>query len=78
MWNSCTSVSRILARGNSKIEIRQRNRGRRQEENVKMDQRKVGMKKSPDGLTILWSTITSGSLLSEAVDELPNNPNLHI
>ena len=35
------------------------------------------MKKSPDGLTVARANRPPQSELPEAVDELPNDPNLH-
>lgn len=59
---------------NSKIEIRQRNRGRRQEENYENEKKLSGheIKKKSHRPSYKAGLPTPGSLLSEAMDDLRN------
>ena len=53
MWNKAQMFFRTLTHGISKIEIRQKNRGRRQAKKNEMERSTAGTKKiSPDGLTV--------------------------
>ena len=58
MWNSCTNVIPTLQHGNSKNEIRQRHRGKRQAKNSEYG-RKGGYEiKNLKGLTIALSYLS--------------------
>ena len=64
-----------VARGNNKNEIRERHRekGKKWSENGKKNS---CTKKKARRPSYNWSTVPPESLLPEAVDELPNEPNL--
>ena len=38
----------------------------------------VNLEKNPNSLTVAWAYVPTGFATPEAVDELPNEPNLHI
>ena len=66
--------------GTGKNEIRLRNRRRLPVGMSEYGKKYTADKKirSPDGLTVAWAYGPPWSLLHEAVDELPNKPNIHL
>ena len=62
----------------ARLKKSQRHKGRRKGVKSTLEGSKGSTKKSPDGLTVARAYRPSGSLLPEAVDELPTEPNVHL
>ena len=63
---------KVVSENSSKNEVRQRHRGRRQEENSKYREKYSGHERNLYGLAIARASRPLGSLPTEAVSKLPN------
>ena len=67
-----------LRMGIARMKIKQRNGEIGQENTSENEKNYIGHEKSPYGLTIARPTVSRRSLLPEALEALPNEPNLHL